>query len=179
MITQTQFLTIKAKLKFSSRMPLSAFLLKHGTWQRGNALCDKYKTQSMGYCFENAWKIEKKHKLEYWEGYAWCPSVTGEVFYHHAWCVDPASGEIIDVTWSDSATCLYRGVHIPTSKLQEIIGRSRVYGALDRGHGFETEIVKSLFGWTPKNSETQMPRERSFSDYLKRQKWPKHLESNP
>jgi hypothetical protein len=69
---------------------------------------------------------------------------------------------------SDSATCLYRSVHIPTSKLQEIIGRSGVYGALDRGNGFETANVKSLFGWTPKNSKTQMPRESSFSGYLKR-----------
>lgn len=176
MITQMQFVEIQAMLEFSEQIPLSAFLLKHGTWQSGNELRDKYELLRQGFCFENAWKIARKHKLDYWEGYCWCPSETGEVFFHHAWCVDPASGEIVDVTWSDSQKCLYRGVHIPTSKLQDIVGGSQIFSALDRGRGLETATVKALFGWRPRTLETQRAPARSFRDHLRSQKRTGHIE---
>ncbi|WP_346397468.1 hypothetical protein [Pseudomonas syringae] len=62
-----------------------------------------------GACFNNAYKLaDVRHDLVYVEGLA-VPADRDE-YHHHAWCVHKKTGEVIDVTWRNSAACSYLGI---------------------------------------------------------------------
>lgn len=96
--------------------------------------------------FRNAWDLALTSRADYWEGYAWHPEC-GALPFHHAWCVDPRSGTVLDTTWRDVEGAVYLGVGIPTERLCTNLNASGIFGILDKGVGFEHGTVEDLWGW--------------------------------
>lgn len=76
----------------------SDFILKNGTPFLNGFSDRKVPSGRPRMCFDNAFKLAKRFKLTYVEGYA-----MNIIPVHHAWCVD-AEGKIIDNTWDGTRT---------------------------------------------------------------------------
>lgn len=126
--------------------PLMRFLMARGTRVSGVALPEDIDRGRMGECFQNATTAALQHDLQYWEGYAW-DLECGEFPFYHAWCVDITRGAVVDPTWTAEDRARYLGVHVPTDRLFDILLASGTYGVLDKGRGFEHEIVAEHWHW--------------------------------
>ncbi len=62
--------------------------------------------------------------------YGWCPDETGKLPFHHAWCVEPSTRNIVDATWRGPEQCLYSWVHVPIRALIEILNQTKTFGIL-------------------------------------------------
>lgn len=126
--------------------PLTRFLVAHGTRASGASLPAGIVRGRMGDCFCNAWNTTVDYDLQYWEGYAW-DLECGEFPFYHAWCVDITRGAVVDPTWRAEDRARYLGVHVPRDRLFDILLASGTYGVLDKGRGFEHEIVAEHWHW--------------------------------
>lgn len=127
-------------------MILYNFLTSRGSFKTGALLPACVPRGPMGRCFENAWDAATRCGLDYWEGLAWEPGPDA-IGYYHAWCVDRRSNCVIDPTWGADPERYYLGVHIPTPVVLRILTKSRTFGVLDKGRGFEARTVQKYWGW--------------------------------
>lgn len=92
-------------------------------------------------CFTNAGQLALMGiaDLTYVEGYALRPRLG--ILIHHAWLMEP-DGTAIDVTWTDTADCLYFGVAFDRHTLRAEILRTGYWGLLDSGRGVNVEFMR-------------------------------------
>jgi len=109
------------------------FVKKYGRemkWQPVSSL----KLGRMKECYHNAYHLAAK------EGYAYCEGqAIGYANFpqHHAWCLDPKSGYVIDPTWPQSyegEVPYYYGVALSVQFVKKMRDREQ-YCMLDHGNG--------------------------------------------
>ena len=143
-IEQVTAMTSRLRVPNSRYAGANGFLLQHGQkFPLGktpdtlpNALLNKA-------CFENCYRIALKFpRYAYAEGYA-IPVIKGESLFpmEHAWLVDRATGEAIEITWEELGT-EYFGVLITKPALRE---------AHRQNHCFSV-----LFAWTERHFRSLM-----------------------
>lgn len=125
------------------------FLLLHGQQFAPGGKVRRRATPKQ--CFMNAYKLADRKGLVYVEGLA-----THIIPTEHAWCLDPASGRIIDPTWSDTGLD-YFGVPIPMEVLHRIMLRTEVFGVLSCWWVWEEvhAILAAHFGGGPSGNALQ------------------------
>ncbi|WP_177215262.1 hypothetical protein [Tranquillimonas alkanivorans] len=118
------------------------FLREAATSRCGSPLPSGMRRGSMRYCFQNSGDAAWRHGLLYCEGIARHPDVPMEV--HHAWCMDPKTGRVVDPTWKKPEDCTYLGIAVTLSTLAACQLDCGHYALLDHGRGFETDIARRL-----------------------------------
>lgn len=132
---------------------LDLFVLEHGKVWMPKALPDDVERGPSKLCFTNATKLTlARSDLRYCEGLAFSIGFP----MHHAWCVDEDGG-VVDPTWSDPQDASYLGVTFPVETLIDWTRRNGVYGLLDTGTGFNTQLAKDEFGWDTKAKMKGLP----------------------
>lgn len=149
--TNTRKFTKRA-LQGAPHTSFCQFLIDRGTPMRGSALPHNIIQMTSKECFRNSWSLATSGSLQYWEGFAWYPSETGTLPFHHAWCVDPIKMTVVDATWKGPEHAIYCGIHVPKPTLLEILNRTRVFGVFDQGNGFEHKVVEKYFDWSAPNN---------------------------
>lgn len=124
------------------------FLREAGIPRRGSPLPSKMRRGPMRYCFQNSGDAAWRHGLLYCEGLARHPDVPMEV--HHAWCLDPKTGRVVDPTWKKPEECTYLGIAVTLPTLAACQLDCGHYALLDHGRGFEAGIARRLLEDQPK-----------------------------
>ncbi len=109
------------------------FLAAHGTLMTWQPLPSTVKLGPMKECFQNALNLSLK------EGYAYCEglAVDNDYAQHHAWCLDPKSGHVIEPTWPqpfENVTPYYFGVALDLEFVKKMAKAGRDC-MLDNGSG--------------------------------------------
>jgi hypothetical protein len=108
-------------------LPFANFLAAQGTRWEGSPLPSGIKQGPAKQCFKNAWGLTLSHGFQYCEGFGWDTQI-GPLPFHHAWCLCPSSGQVIDATWALGQNAVYLGIDVPPQKLMEIIDKSGCFG---------------------------------------------------
>ena len=94
------------------------FVSQHGQLYQAQALPKRFRPGTPQWCFGNSQLLAIKHGLIYVEGFAWTKKLTG-LPLEHAWCVEPGSKKVIDVTWHNKcADAAYFGVPFATAYIK-------------------------------------------------------------
>ena len=113
--------------KLGRRMPMEAFVLKHGTDFVGTKRPKGIKAGEPKMCFKNAAHRAFHLDEEYYEGYALNTDMP-IIPIHHAWTVK--DGKVIDVTLRNPEKYEYIGVRFPVKILTQQLVKHQVYGLL-------------------------------------------------
>jgi len=141
---------------------MARFLRARGERMKGAPLRDPFTRMAPRQCFRNAASVALEFGLKYFEGYGWLEEF-GPVPFEHAWCVDPDTRAVVDVTWECPEKAVYLGVFVETPLLMQIMLDSGVCGVLDHGKGFAYQTVAQHFGWAPErqNASARLPDPRN------------------
>lgn len=121
--------------------PMERFVLKHGRDMSPYA-DHPYEIGTPKECFTNAGQMALwEGDLTYVEGFALRPRLG--ILIHHAWLMDQ-EGLAIDVTWTDTAECLYFGIPFDNSVLRSEIRRTGYWGLLDSGMGVNLDFYQQF-----------------------------------
>lgn len=121
---------------------LEKFVLRNATELQGVAKPRGVRAGRMRECFKNAADLAlKRDGFEYYEGLALSASVP-ILPVRHAWCMK--DGRVVDNTWPAAPGSLYMGVHVPRTTLVQQLVTNRVYGILDTGTGYNTDLMAAL-----------------------------------
>jgi hypothetical protein len=120
--------------------PIERFVFKHGRFMAPHA-AHPYEMGTPKECFTNAGQLALMGitDLTYVEGYAVRPKLS--ILIHHAWLMD-TDGRAVDVTWTDTADCLYFGVPVERKALRDEIGITGFWGVLDSGRGVNIDFMQ-------------------------------------
>lgn len=113
---------------------LQEFVLRNGTVSLAQPWAGKRMPQ--GQCFRNAALCSEDGT--YCEGYGWRKSLP--ILIHHAWRVD-SDGRVVDRTWDRPEECQYMGVLFSEKVLMKELMRTKYYGLLDQGFGFNVKLM--------------------------------------
>jgi hypothetical protein len=117
---------------------IERFVSKHGRDMSPRAK-HGYEMGTPKECFCNAAQMALVTDLTYAEGFAVRPKLG--MLIHHAWLMDER-GRAVDVTWEDTAGCLYFGVPFETKVMRTEIRRTGYWGLLDSGKGVNIEFMQ-------------------------------------
>lgn len=111
------------RIKMGAKMPgigdydsFEEFVVRNGRPFVAQPLPRKYRRGAPKLCFYNATTLAIRRKLVYVEGYALLATVGGFPI-HHAWCVEPDTATVIDVTATNLTD--YWGIAFSTKYLAD------------------------------------------------------------
>lgn len=108
----------------------SKVLLAEGCPFVGAALPKRFRQGPQKQCYGNAGNMASRHPstMAYVEGYAMVP---GLFPMPHAWCLDKATGLVVDSTWDNPESCHYMGIIVDTKFMLKIVRETGVWGLFD------------------------------------------------
>lgn len=122
---------------------LETFVLRNGAEYQPKA--HSFKMGEMKQCYKNAAEFMLRTPATegflYCEGYAVRESLG--ILMQHAWVVD-LYGCAYDLTWEDAQECHYFGVSFTKPNLVKELNKTKVYGLLDTGLGYNMRLLQRI-----------------------------------